>query len=80
MIARACSFAIVGDDDAVRINFEKAQKSLQLAWDPVLRDSPCFVRFKDDPVYQATVRDFDDRRKMLRGRLPATLAEFGVEL
>ena len=42
-------------------------------------NTPNFDRFDDDPVYQATVRLFEDRRAMLRERLPATLAEFGVE-
>jgi hypothetical protein len=58
----------------------RAQKSPRLAWDPWLKDFPCFARFADDPVYQATIRHFDERRAQLRERLPATLAEFGVEL
>jgi TolB-like protein/tetratricopeptide (TPR) repeat protein len=79
-VAGACAFAIRGDEDMARSYLEKAQKSTQLAWDPVLRDSPCFSRLQEDPVYQATVRYFDDRRKLLKERLPATLAEFGVSL
>jgi hypothetical protein len=58
---------------------ERVQLAFHLPWDPVLLDSPCFDRFDDDPVYLATVRHFEDRRAMLRERLPATLAEFGLD-
>jgi hypothetical protein len=51
-----------------------------LAWDSILKDSPCFKPLANDPVYQKTVRSFDQRRAMLRERLPATLADFGVSL
>jgi hypothetical protein len=79
-VYKACDFAILSEDDEAKAPLSQAQMSLHLAWDPVLKDSPCFEQFKDDPVYLATVRHFDDRRAMLRKRLPATLAEFGVEL
>jgi TolB-like protein/tetratricopeptide (TPR) repeat protein len=79
-VPRACTTAILGRDDAVREHLRRAQKSPRLAWDPWLKDFPCFARFADDPVYQATIRHFDERRAQLRERLPATLAEFGVEL
>ena len=76
----ACTHLILDIDEVAREFLEKAQKGLHLAWEPVLKDSPCFQRFADDPVYQATVRHFDERRVMLRSRLPATLAEYGVSL
>jgi TolB-like protein/tetratricopeptide (TPR) repeat protein len=79
-ITKACELAVLGDDEGTRNSLKRAQKGLHLVWDPVLKDAPCFGRFADDPVYKATVRYFDDRRAMLRERLPATLAEFGVEL
>ena len=79
-ITKACELAVLGDDEGTRNSLKRAQKGLHLVLDPLLKDAPCFGRFADDPVYQATVRYFDDRRAMLRERLPATLAEFGVEL
>ncbi len=75
----ACQASILGQDDLARKMLERAQLGFHLPWDPVLMDSPCFDQFSDDPVYQATVRHFEDHRAMLRERLPATLAEFGVE-
>ena len=70
----------LGQDDEARNAFKRAAKGLVMAWDPILKDAPCFERFQDDPVYQATVAYYDGRRTMLRQRLPATLAEFGVKL
>jgi len=79
-VPAACELAVLGRDDEARAFLELASQSVQLAWDPILKDSPCFIRFAGDSVYQATVHHFDERRAMLRERLPATLAEFGVEL
>jgi len=79
-LLNACQMAILGSDDRTRDQLERVQKGKHLAWEPVLKDSPCFDRFQDDPVYQATVAHFDERRAMLRARLPTTLAEFGVSL
>ena len=77
---QACMDAILGQDNQARARLEQIQEGKHLAWDPLLKDSPCFERLQDDPVYQATVQYFDNRRRMLRERLPSTLAEFGVEL
>ena len=79
-LGEACQQAILGRDDKTRLFLERAQKGNTLAWEPMLKDSPCFKRFSDDPVYQATVRHFDERRALLRARLPTTLAQFGVAL
>ncbi len=79
-LLNACQMAILGDDDRTRDQLEHLLNAYHLAWEPLLKDSPCFDRFQDDPVYQAMVQHFDDRRAMLRARLPATLAEFGVSL
>lgn len=79
-LLNACQMAILGPDDRTRDQLEHVQNATHLAWEPVLKDSPCFDRFQDDPVFQATVRHFDERRAMLRARLPETLAEFGVSL
>jgi len=79
-LGRACDETILGREQEARVWFGRLQETTHLAWDPILKDSPCFDRLADDPVYQATVRHFDERRAMLRERLPATLAEFGVTL
>lgn len=79
-VRMACDHAVLGQDDLARQALERAQKSLRLVWDPLLKDAPCFEQFARDPVYRATVRYFDQRRAQLRARLPATLAEFGVAL
>lgn len=79
-VSKACELAILGEDDQARDAMRQARQGPHLAWDPILKDAPCFERFSDDPDYQAMVRYFDDRRTMLRERLPATLAEFGAEL
>jgi hypothetical protein len=76
----ACRQAIVGDDVEVHRLLQRALKSNHLAWEPMLKDQQCFKRFADDPDYLALVKHFDDRRAMLRERLPATLAQYGVSL
>ncbi len=76
----ACKNAILGNDDEAYHLLRRTQESTNLAWEPMLKDHECFKRFADDPVYLATVKHFDDRRAMLRARLPATLARYGVSL
>jgi len=77
---QACTQAILGNDGEVYRLLQLAQESNHLAWEPMLKDHQCFKRFADDPMYQATVRHFDELRAMLRARLPATLAQYGVSL
>jgi TolB-like protein/tetratricopeptide (TPR) repeat protein len=79
-LGRACTRAILGHDDEVHRQFQRTLKSNLLAWEPMLKDQQCFKRFADDPAYLAVVKHFDDRRAMLRKRLPATLAQYGVSL
>ena len=76
----ACSNAILGNDDEVRRHLERAQHGRHLAWEPMLKDDQCFKRLEDDPDYKATVLHYDELREMLRARLPATLAQYGVSL
>jgi hypothetical protein len=79
-VMEACDRAILGQDDQVRDALQRAQRGRLLVWDPWLKDMPCLERFADDPVFKETVRYYDGLRAELRERLPATLAEFGVEL
>lgn len=76
----ACARAVLGDEDGVHESLRRAQQGAGLPWDPILRDSPCFERYSDDPVYLATLRHYDQQRAAIRARLPSTLAEFGVGL
>ncbi|MDH3902900.1 MAG: hypothetical protein OES90_06730, partial [Xanthomonadales bacterium] len=76
---RACSLVILGRDEQALQHLEAIRESPRPAWDPVIRDSTCFQRFKDNPVYQETLRQMDQRRADLRKKLPATLAQFQFE-
>jgi TolB-like protein/Tfp pilus assembly protein PilF len=73
-----CGAAIVGDDAEVYRRFKRALEGKHLPWDPMLKDRECFKRFANDPAYLAVVDHFDGLRKMLRERLPDTLAEYGI--
>ena len=76
----ACMRAILGEDDEVDRRLQRTLESNVLAWQPMLKDQHCFKRFADDPAYLAVVKHFDDRRALLRARLPATLASYGLAL
>lgn len=76
----ACLLAILDRDDEALELLEEVRHSPRLAWVPVLKDSLCFQRFKEEPEYILTLQAFEERRAALRERLPATLATFGVEL
>jgi hypothetical protein len=76
----ACALAVLGRDAEALQSLQRGMQSSRLAWVPVLRDSTCLQKFKDEPTYQAVLQHFDERRTGLRKRLPATLADFGVTL
>jgi TolB-like protein len=77
---RACSLSILGQDSEVLESLERVNNSIPLLWYPVLVDSPCFQKYKDNPGYQAVVRNYEVRLTALRERLPETLANFrGIE-
>jgi TolB-like protein/Tfp pilus assembly protein PilF len=79
-ITIGCEKAILGNDAEVRRKLQLALEGDQLVWDPMLKDVACYQRFRDDPDYLAVVNHFDERREMLRNRLPKTLAQHGVSL
>ena len=79
-LGRACTHAILGNDSDVYDLFEHALGSNHLAWEPMLKDQQCFKRFADDSAYLAIVNHFDERRALLRARLPETLELYGVSL
>lgn len=77
---RGCGLAIMGRyDDALQL-LVRVKESDRLLWNPVIRDSFCFKRFSHEPAYQNILEDQENRRALLRQRLPVTLAEFGVKL
>lgn len=79
-IFKSCSLAILGRDDEALQVLAYATETSRLPWDPVLRDLYCHQRYAEEPLYKSVLEHFDERRRLLRERLPATLAEFGVEL
>ncbi len=76
----ACALAVLGRDSEALQRLQSSMQSSRLARDPILRDSTCFQRYSDEPIYQAVLQHFDEQRSKLRARLPLTLAEFGVTL
>ena len=79
-LGAACLHSVLGEDDQVYYRFQRAREGKHLVWRPMLEDAQCFKRFADDPAYRAVIEHFEDRRAMLRQRLPATLAQHGVSL
>jgi TolB-like protein/Flp pilus assembly protein TadD len=77
---RSCNFSILENDEEALHWLSRIKESPRLRPDPYLRDSWCYKRFADHPVYQ-DVLDYQDRRRAeYRAQLPATLEEFGVSL
>ncbi|MFB3078831.1 MAG: hypothetical protein ACE1Y4_12590, partial [Lysobacterales bacterium] len=76
----ACALAVLGRDAEALQYLQNSVRSSRPAWDPLLRDSTCFQRYSDEPIYQAVIKHFDDQRSKLRARLPLTLAESSVTL
>lgn len=79
-IQKACTSAVLNLDEHALQMLEKVRESPRLPWDPTIRDSVCFQRYIDEPIYQETLRLLDQRRATLLQRLPATLAAQGVTL
>ena len=79
-VMEACDRAILGQEEEVHDALQRAQKGRMLVWDYWLKDAPCLKRYSDDPIYRDTVSHYDELKARLRERLPATLAEMGVEL
>lgn len=77
---RSCNFSVLGKDDQAMHWLSRIKESPRLRPDPYLRDSWCYKRFADHPVYQDVVRHQDEQRAALRTRLPKTLETFGVSL
>ena len=74
----ACAQSVLGEDELALETLERVVESPGLLWYPILVDSPCFQKFKDEPRYQAVVQSVELRQKILRDRLPDTLQRFRV--
>ncbi len=74
----ACARSVLGEDELALDILEVVVESPGLLSYPVLADSPCFQKFKDEPRYQAVVQSVERRQKTLRDRLPDTLQRFKV--
>jgi tetratricopeptide (TPR) repeat protein len=76
----SCSLAVEGRDEEALSEIARISRSPRLPWETLIRDMPCFRRYAEEPAYLEMLQDFADRRKSIRARLPATLAEYGVSL
>ncbi len=72
----SCSLSILDNDEESLDVLERIMDTPGLAWYPVVRDAPCFQKFVDEPRYHAIVTSLENRKAVLRDRLPDTLARF----
>jgi len=77
---RSCTRAVLGRDEAALSLLARVKEGPRLAQRPVLRDASCFRKYADEPVYLDVLRDQDERRALIRDKLPGTLKRFRVEL
>jgi tetratricopeptide (TPR) repeat protein len=75
----ACSLSILGEDEESLSTLERLFVAPGFPWQPVLLDSPCFQRFSDEPRYLAVVESIENRKAVLRQRLPETLRRLSEE-
>jgi hypothetical protein len=68
--------SIIDQDDEALALLERIPGTAGLPWFPVLVDEPCFSKYSAEPRYQAVVKAIEDRMRLLRDRLPDTLARF----
>jgi tetratricopeptide (TPR) repeat protein len=76
----ACAYSVLGSRAEVLELLVQIRHSPRLTIVQVLKDSVCFEAYADESEYKETLRHLDARKKALRERLPATLAEFNVSL
>ncbi len=77
---RACNFSVLGEHQEALEVLPLVKESVRLRREPELRDAWCFRQVQDESVYRDVLQDQDERRLVLRSRLPDTLAEIGVAL
>ena len=75
----ACTLVQLGRNAEALDSLDRVRNAQGLVWLPLLRrDSPCFKRLAAEPRYVALIEHLEERERMLRERLPATLLEHGV--
>ena len=79
-VNRACSLAVLGNNDEALDSLERVTFSPRLPWDSAIRGSHCFEQYQDEPRYQAVLAQVDSRRAAIRQRLPTTLRAHVVDL
>jgi TolB-like protein/Flp pilus assembly protein TadD len=79
-VLQTCGYSVLGNHDEVLNRLVRIRQSPRLPIDSVLKDSVCFAAYAENPEYMETLHLLEERKKALRDRLPATLAEFGVKL
>jgi tetratricopeptide (TPR) repeat protein len=77
---RGCGLAILGRDEEALQLLSRIKESPRLRRTPYLRDSWCFQKYAGEPAYRDILREQEERKTVLRQKLPGTLAEFGVSL
>jgi tetratricopeptide (TPR) repeat protein len=79
-IFRSCALAILERDEEALELLALMKESTRLVRDPWIRDYWCLQRYSEEPVFKDILRIQEERRAVLRERLPATLDAFGVKL
>ena len=74
----ACTQVQLGKRADALDTLERVVESHGLVWSPMLQDSPCFKRLAEEPRYQQVVARIEERKRVLRERLPTTLSAHGV--
>jgi len=74
----ACSESQLGRVPEAIAAIERVSAAHGLPWLPQLQDSPCFKRIAKEPRYLALIEHLQERQRLLRERLPATLQKYGV--
>jgi hypothetical protein len=75
---RACKLLVLGDTAGALATLEGMNAGRGLAQTPLLMDRPCFKHIAGEPRYVAVIEHQNERQRILRERLPATLRRQGV--
>jgi TolB-like protein len=74
----ACALAQLGRNEEALVLLDRVKNAQGLVWSPFVQDSPCFKRLAAEPGYVALLDHLEERKRILRERLPETLLEHGV--
>jgi tetratricopeptide (TPR) repeat protein/TolB-like protein len=77
-LQNACKEITLGEVGSGLDMLDRVKNTRGLAWSWFLLDSPCFKRIASEPRYVAVIDRLEERQRLLRERLPATLREHGV--